>query len=315
MRFSVTTSPLAGKPEQPPASLPLRTLAARVFTKLEEDNAGLLAGGIAMYGLLSVFPGLAAAVSIYGLFETPADVIQHMHVFAGVLPPGVWSIFADQLRNVVAHDHGTLTIAALIGLLVALWSARFTVSALMTATNIAYRARERRGYIHQVAVSLLLTLAVIVGFVVMLLVGVVIPLALEVLGTGGWAKATLTVLRWLVLWLFAVTGVAIVYRYAPARHEAHWRWLTFGSGVAASLWLVLSGLLTLYVRAFAGYDRTYGPLSGVIVLLMWFYLLSFALLLGAEIDAVRSGSGARPARLHAVAGSYAGGKPPSPPAR
>jgi membrane protein len=269
----------------------MRAFLAELFIKLDADNAALLASGIAMYGLLSVFPGLAAAVSIYGLFATPAQVIQHMQVFAGVLPPGVWSIFAEQLRNVVAHDHRTLTAAVVISLLFALWSARFTVSSLMTATNIAYQADEHRGYVRQVWISLWLTLGVIVGFLVMLLIGVVIPVALAILGTSPWVQGAIAVLRALLLWTFGVTGLLAVYRFAPARGEVHWRWLTWGSGVAATLWLTLTGLFTLYIRVFAAYDRTYGPLAGVIVLLVWFYLLSLAVLLGAEIDAVRMRAG------------------------
>lgn len=287
-------------PQPPSRAQSFRALLGRLYTKLDEDNAALLAGGIAMYGLLSVFPGLAAAVSIYGLFATPAEVIRHMKVFAGVLPPGVWSIFASQLRNVVAHDHSTLTVAALISLLVALWSARFTVSSLMTATNIAYRAHEHRSYLRQIWVSLWLTLGVILGFLIMLLIGVVIPVALAVLGTSVWVQGTVAVLRASMLWAFAVTGLSVVYRFAPARPHARWRWLTWGSGVAATLWLALSGLFTVYVRIFAAYDQTYGPLAGVVVLLVWFYLLSLAVLLGAEIDSVRLRRAEPRAQLHAV---------------
>ena len=287
-------------PQPPSRARSFRALLGRLYNKLDQDNAALLAGGIAMYGLLSVFPGLAAAVSIYGLFATPAEVIRHMKVFAGVLPPGVWSIFADQLHNVVTHDHRTLTAAALISLLVALWSARFTVSSLMTATNIAYRAHEHRGYVRQIWVSLWLTLGVIVGFLVMLLIGVVIPVALAVLGTSTWVQGTVAVLRASLLWAFAVTGLSMVYRFAPARPHARWRWLTWGSGVAATLWLILTGIFTLYVRIFAAYDRTYGPLAGVVILLVWFYLLSVAVLLGAEIDSVRLGRAGPRAQLRAV---------------
>jgi membrane protein len=286
---------------QPPSRFQSsRAFLGRLYDKVNEDNAALLASGIAMYGLLSVFPGLAAAVSIYGLFATPAEVVRHMQVFSGVLPPGVWTIFATQLQDVAAHDHRTLTAAVVISLLLALWSARFTVSSLMTATNIAYRAHERRGYVRQTWVSLWLTLGVIVGFLIMLVIGVVIPLALAVLGTSVWVRGTVAVLRALLLWAFAVTGLSMVYRFAPARPHARWRWLTWGSGVAATSWLVLTGLFTVYVRTFAAYDRTYGPLAGVIVLLMWFYLLSFAVLLGAEIDALRIGARRPRAHLHAV---------------
>jgi membrane protein len=239
-----------------------------------------------MYGLLSVFPGLAAVVSLYGLFATPADVIAHMNVFAGVLPPGVWGIFNAQLQNVVARDHGTLTVAAAAGVLIALWSARLTMSALMTATTIAYQQPEGRGWLGQILVSLLLTLGVIVGFLLMLLLGVVVPLALEVLGPSAAVRQLAAVVRWLLLWVFAVLGLSVVYHFAPACKPPAWRWVSWGSALAASCWLAVSGLFSLYVRTFNSYGKTYGALGGVIVLLMWFYLLSFIVVIGAEVNAV-----------------------------
>lgn len=260
-------------------------LGVRVTRRLGRHNGDLLAGAIAMYALLSVFPGLGAAVSIYGLFATPYGVVQHMKLFAGVLPPEVWSIFSTQLQNVAAHNHGALTLAAAIGLLLALWSARLTISAVMTATNIAFGVRHPRGYVHHTAVSVALTLGLIVGFLLMVLLGVVLPIAVAVLGASPWLEFMFTTLRWLLLWAFAVLGLTAVYRYAPARKPGPWRWITTGSATAATLWLAVSALFAVYVRAFAPYDRTYGPLGGVVVLLMWFYLLSFIVIVGAEIDA------------------------------
>jgi membrane protein len=260
-------------------------VTAQVARQLRRHNAALLAGGIAMYGLLSVFPGLTAAVSIYGMFATPGAIIRHMKVFAGILPPGVWDIFRMQLHNVAAHDHGTLTIAAGIGILIALWSARLTMSALMTATSIAYEAPEKRGYFRKLATSLALTFGVIIGFVAMLLLGVVVPLTLAVLGGSQPVNLTVNLLRWGMLWAFAVLGLDVVYYFAPAHARVRWRWLSLGAGVAATLWLAVSGLFAVYVRMFATYDQTYGALAGVVVLLLWFYLLSLFVILGAEINA------------------------------
>jgi membrane protein len=268
----------------------------RVIDKLQAHNSGLLAGGIAMYGLLSVFPGLAAAVLIYGLFATPADVAQQMRVFAGILPPGAWVIFNDQLQKVAAHDHGALTVAASVGLLLALWGARLTMSALMTATNIAYEVPEKRRYVLQILMSLVLTLGAIVGFLAMLLVGILIPVTLAILGTSIWVQAAVTIVRGLLLWVFAVVGLALLYRFAPARRNTRWRCMTCGSTLTATVWLILSGLFAVYVRTFGSYDVTYGALAGVIVLLMWFYLLSFVVILGAEVNAAIEAWRAEPQR-------------------
>jgi membrane protein len=261
-----------------------RDIAWRVMRRLGSDNVSLVAGGLAMYSMLSIFPGLAALVFIYGLFATPADVVAHMSNFAGVLPPGVWTLFNTQLQELVHHDQGSLTVAATAGLLVALVSARSAMSSLMSATNIAYGERERRGFLTQVLISLVFTLAAIGGFLLMLTLGVAIPVGLRILGTSPWTLNVVAVLRLALLWLVALAGLALIYRYAPSRERAQWRWLTWGSVVAATLWLAASALFAFYVKAFGSYGATYGALGSVIVLLMWFYISGFIVVLGAEIN-------------------------------
>jgi membrane protein len=224
-------------------------------------------------------------VSIYGLFATPADVVQHMKDFSGVLPPGVWDIFNTQLQALVHHSQSTLTAAAGLGVLFALWSARSAMSALMTATNIAYGEREKRNIFVQVLLSIVFTLAAIVGFLLTLLLGLAIPIALKVLGTSPAVQIIATVLRFALLWLVAVLGLAVIYRYAPAREHAQWRWVTWGSAIAATLWLVASGLFAFYVQDFGSYGKTYGALGGVIVLIMWFYISSLIVVIGADVNA------------------------------
>jgi len=253
--------------------------------RLGTDNVTLVAGGLAMYTLLSVFPGLTAALSIYGLFASPETVIQQMKAFSGVLPPGVWNIFNTQLQTLASHQSSTLSIAAAISLVIALWSARSAMSALMTATNIAYGEKEKRNYFVQILVSLGLTVGAVSAFLLMLTLGVAVPVALKVLGTRPWVQWIVDALQWMVVWAFTVLGLSVIYRYGPAREPARWHWLTWGSGIAAALWLAGSAIFALYVGDFANYGKTYGALGGVIALLMWFYLSSIVVVLGAEINA------------------------------
>jgi membrane protein len=260
-------------------------VAWRTAKRFSEDNVTLVAAGLAMYALLSVFPALTALVSVYGIFATPGDVIEQMKSFAGVLPPGVWDIFNTQLQSLTRTGDSTLTVAAVLGIVVALWSARAAMSSLMTATNIAYREREKRGFIKTTLLSLAFTAAAIIGFLLMMTLGVAIPLALAAFGAGEWTKAAVSVLRAGLLWAVMVFGLAVVYRYAPAREHARWRWVSTGSMIAATLWLAASSLFAYYVTNFAGYAKTYGALGGVVVLLMWFFISSVIVIMGAEINA------------------------------
>jgi membrane protein len=277
-----------GREARRPQDIPARgwwDILWRVIKRLGTDNVTLVSGGLAMYALLSVFPGLAAAVFFYGLMTSPADVAKHLSVFSGVLPPGVWAIFNTQLQTLTRHPQSTLSVAAGVGVLVALWSARSAMSSLMTATNIAYAEAEKRNFFIQVLISLALTIGAVLGFIALVVLGVAVPVALKVLGTAVWVQWAADVLQWVILWGMAVLGLAFVYRYAPAREHARWRWVTWGSAIAATLWLLASGVFAFYVRTFADYGKTYGALGGVIALLMWFYLSSIIVVLGAEINA------------------------------
>jgi membrane protein len=286
--FPTTHESDRGRAAREPSDIPARgwwDITWRLIKRVGNDNVTLIAGGLALYAVLSVFPGLTAAVSLYGLFTSPAQVVEHMKDFAGVLPPGVWDIFNTQLQEMVHHRTGTLTVAAVLGILLALWSARSAMSALMTATNIAYGEREKRSFIMQVLLSLAFTVAAIFGFLLMLLLGVAIPIALKVLGTSNLVQILAAVLRLALLWAVAVLGLAVIYRYAPAREHARWRWVTWGSAIAATVWLAASALFAYYVQTFGNYGKTYGALGGVIALLMWFYISSIIVVLGAEANA------------------------------
>lgn len=277
-----------GRTATHPRDIPWRgwwDITVRVKNSLSRDNATLIAAGLAMYGLLAVFPALTATVALYGLFVSPAQVVQQISGFAYQMPPGVWDLLKTQLQDVASHQHSTLTASAIVGLVIALWSVSSGMSSLMTAANIAYGEREQRGFLHQTAIAVVMTIGAAIGVIVLVALAFAVPLVLSLLGTSPWLKIIAEGARWVLLWWFAVLGLAIVYRSAPAREPPRWRWVTRGSGIAASLWLIGTVLFTLYVRLFASYQKTYGALSGVVVLLMWFYLSSFLVVLGAAINA------------------------------
>jgi membrane protein len=141
--------------------------------------------------------------------------------------------------------------------------------------------RERRGLLAQIAISLGFTVSAVIAFLVMLVLGVAVPVLIQVLPLNPAASAAILVFRWVLLWLFADGALTVVYRYAPDRRDAQWKWVTLGSAAAATLWLLGSVLFELYVKNFSSYGVTYSAPGGVIVLIMWFYLGGFAVVLGA----------------------------------
>ncbi len=276
-----------GRDADAPRHIPRRgwlDVAWRVKGEITRDNASLIAAGIALYGLLAAFPALTAAMSIYGMFVPPEQAASQVQSIAGALPGQAANIIRTQVHNMTAQQSGALGFGAIIGLVIALWSARKGMTALMAATNVAYDEEEERGFLKLVLVSLAFTLASVVGFVLVLVVAVAVPVAVQSLGLPGVLQVLVNVVRWVLLWLCVAVGLSVIYRYAPDRQKPAWRWVSWGSGIAATLWIVGSVLFAQYVRNFGSYGETYGTLGGVVILLLWFYLSGFVIVLGAEIN-------------------------------
>jgi membrane protein len=270
-----------GRTAESPEEIPARgwwDIAVRVRRRIVADNVDIIAGGLALFALLAAFPALAAAVSIYGLFASPASIAGHLQQFAGALPDAALQILQRQLTQFSQHRLGALRFGVGLGIVLSLWSARKGMVALMKVTNVAYGEKESRGLVKQVLLSLALAVGSVTVFVVVLLLGVAMPLSTS-------AGITAIVVRWTVLFCIAVLALALVYRFAPDRKAPQWRWVTPGSFIAATLWMIGSVLFSLYVRNWGSHGQIYGALGGIVVLVLWFYLSGYIIVLGAEINA------------------------------
>jgi membrane protein len=244
-----------------------------------------MAASVTFYSILALFPAIAALVSLYGLFADPATIASHLDTLAGVLPGGAVQVIGDELKRVTAQHNDALGLAFVIGLGTALWSANAGVKALFDALNLVHDEPEKRGFIKLNAVSLAFTAAAI-GFVLLALGAVVVlPIALDYLGIATGADQVVRWLRWPALLLVVMLGLSLLYRYGPSRADARWRWITWGSAIAALLWLLASVLFSWYAASFGSYNKTYGSLGAVIGFMVWIWISTIVILLGAEIDA------------------------------
>ena len=256
----------------------------RVKGQLDADNVSIVAGGLALFALLAVFPSLAAAVAIYGLVASPEAIQAQIQTFSELLPPATLEILQNQLHKLVTQRQGTLSIGVIIGILVALWSARKGMVALITAMNVAYNEHDRRSFLRRLLLSTGFTVGGVLGFLMVIVLGVAVPVVLAYLPLGGATEWLLLVVRWGLLWLIAILGLAVLYRLAPHRAQPRWEWVNAGSVIAATLWLLGSVLFAVYVRNFDSFGEAYGAIAGVVVMLMWFYVSAWVVILGAEIN-------------------------------
>jgi membrane protein len=276
-----------GKDADAPRDIPARgwfSVLKRTGKQIEGDHLNLLSAGVAFFLLLGLFPGLAALISIYGWVSDPATVANHLDELSAVLPPEAAGIIHDQATSLAQDDSGAGW-GAIVGVVLALWAGSKAMKGIVEALNIAYNERENRGFIKKQATYLALTLgAVVVGLVSILLIAV-LPAVVNFLALPDWGAQLLIWLRWPVLLLLAMVGVAAIYRYGPSRRKAKWRWVSWGAGLATVVWLIASALFSLYVSSFGNFNETYGSLGAVVILMMWLYLTAFLILMGAELDA------------------------------
>lgn len=257
----------------------------RVKGSMSEHNLSLVAAGAAFYALLAIFPALGALVAVYGLFTDPATVTQQMDRIAGIVPEQARMILESQLQRVAAAGGTALSIGAAASFLFTLWSASKGVKSLMTALNIVYDEEEERGFVKLNAIALLLTL-VVLGFVLVALVAVaVVPAIVGMLDLPPLIEGLARWLRWPILGAVAVAILAVLYRYGPSRARPTWRWVLWGAVAATVVWLIGSALFSLYVSNFGSYNETFGSVAAVVVLMMWFYLSTYFVLLGGELNA------------------------------
>lgn len=261
-------------------------IARRVWLEAGRKHLPLFAAGVAFYFLLAVFPALIALVNLYGLIADPEQLYRQVQNLAAVVPPGAVDLLDARVRDIVAGDSKTgLGLGFVVSLLGVLWSASAGTLGLIRAINAAYGHPENRSFVRVRGLALGFTLGAI--FLVLFGVGLVgvAPQVLGHVGLGDQVQALIGALRWPVLTLAMLSGLALVYRYAPARPPAGWRWVSPGSAVATALWLGGSGLFSWYLASFGRFNEIYGSLGAVIALLIWFFLTAFAVLAGAEINA------------------------------
>ena len=261
-----------------------RDIALRTWTEMGRDHVSMIAAGVAFYGLLALFPAIAAMISLWGLMFDPMAIEQQIEQVSAALPQQAADIIKEQAKAVAANAGGGVGLAAIAGLLLTLYSTSKGIKSLIEGLNIIYDEEESRGFIKLNLTAFGLTLLMIVMMVGVLGLIVVLPVVLQGLGLGSAVETLIALLRWPLLALVALVALALLYRFAPSRATPRWRWVSWGAGVATVLWVVGSIAFSIYVSNFGSYNETYGSLGAVIVLLMWFWLSAFIVLMGAELN-------------------------------
>jgi membrane protein len=282
-----TAEELPGIHAEKPTDIPWRgwtQVLRRAWAENSADNMPIIAGGVAFFGFLSIFPAMIAMISLYGLVASPETVARQVNDLSAQLPESAAQLIGQQLTNIVANDDGALTLGLAVSILGALWTASGGIGNVITAVNLAYDEVETRGFVKLKLTSLALTLGAIVFVLVAFGLVAIVPRVIEALPLGIVGTILAQVARWALLLAVFAGSLAVLYRVAPDRDAPRLRWVSLGSVIVTLVWALVSVAFAVYVDNFGSYDKTYGTIAGVIVLMLWLYLTCYLVLLGAEIN-------------------------------
>jgi membrane protein len=271
-----------------PTQVPIRgwkDVAVRVKRQFKADDVPLLAAGVAFFALLALVPSLVALVSIYGLVADPADIESSIDETLSAAPAEVRDLVSSQLSSIVESEPSGLRLGLVVGLALALWSASSGMKHLIGAVNLAYDEEERRGFLKLRGLALGLTLAAIVVGALAVAGLVVLPNALDSSGGEGVVRTVVLVVRWPLFALIALAALAVIYRWAPDRQRARWRWISPGAVLATIVWVIASVGFSIYTANFGSYNETYGALGAVVVVMLWLFITAYVIIAGAELNA------------------------------
>jgi membrane protein len=260
----------------------------RAFKKFNSDHMTSIAAALAYYAFMAIPAALLVAVGVFGLFAGPSAITTVIDKLNGILPGQATSLLEGSLKNLTQH-RGTGVALLAIGSVLALWSVTGAMQNVMWAVNIAYDREDRRGFVRR-----RITALVMVGFALLafaLVFGLLVlgpPLSVWV-GSAVGSKSAVHTVWWAAQWPLLIAGLLVAFAgimyFAPNVKHPRWTFLTIGSSLAIVIWLLGSGAFAFYVSKFGSYNKTWGSLAAVVVMLTWLWLSAVALLLGAEVNA------------------------------
>ncbi|HMA26982.1 MAG: YihY/virulence factor BrkB family protein [Solirubrobacterales bacterium] len=263
----------------------------RTAQEFQEDNLSDWAATLTYYGLLALFPALIALVSIVGLVGNPQSTTNTLtDIVTKIGPDSAATTFAGPIRQ-VTESRSTAGFALIAGTLVALWSASGYLGAFIRASNVIYETREGRPFWKLRPLQVLLTLVIVLLLAAMavgvVLTGPIVSAVADPIGVSNTAVSIWNIAKWVLIALLFVLMIGLLYYASPNVKQRGFKWITPGGLVALVVWLVASGAFGLYVSQFGSYNKTYGSMAGVVIILIWMWITNLAILFGHELNAER----------------------------
>lgn len=267
-----------------PARITAKTLVLTLYRRISEDRVLAIAAGVTFYALLAVFPAIAAGVSMYGIFADVKTINSDLSSLGAFMPGGAVQIVGEQIKQIASNSTHALGSAALVGIAISIWSANAGVKAMFDALNIVLKEDEKRGFVRLNLTSLAFTVGGLILVLLAVVFVLVVPVFLKYVGLSGRLDWLVDIGRWPVLWAGLAFVIALLYGFGPSRNDIPWRWISWGSALAAFVWLVASMAFSWYAANFGSYNKTYGSLGAAIGFMTWIWISAIIVLVGEEVN-------------------------------
>lgn len=259
-------------------------IVLRVWREAISDHIGVVAAGCAFYAMVALFPAISLLISAYGLIFDVSTVEPQLQYLRDMIPEETQELITTRVHDVITAPRPRLEFSAMVSIAVLVWSASAGTRSLMSSLTLARGGIETRSFIRFHLTAMLLTLGTIFSVGIGMALMLMLPLLLHFTGLSAELGGMIPLAAMLVFLGVAEFGIALLYRYGPAKRPPRFRIVTPGAVLATGLWVAASAGFRWYVAEYASYDRIYGPLGASVVLLLWFYIAGYAILLGGALD-------------------------------
>lgn len=261
-----------------------KQILKEVKYEIGADNIGIVSAGVAFYTFLAIFPAIMALISIYGLTADPHQIERQLSQLSAMMPEEAFNLLQKRIENFISNSGNTLGWGTAIGVIFSIWSANKGTKSLFKGIDIAYDTINDHSFFKQLWLSIVFTLFGTILIILSMALIIGFPAYIDNVGLPMKIEKLISWLRWPVLAVIVTFFLALMYQFAPARNRPKPKWVMVGAVLSTVLWLIASWGFSYYASHFGSYGEIYGSVSAVVILMLWLYITSFIVLLGAELN-------------------------------
>ena len=261
-----------------------KSILLKVKRRIGENNVVIVAAGVGFFGFLAIFPAMMALISIYGFLIDPKEIEEQVSNISSMMPEQTHEILQYRVDNFIKPEGESLGWSTFFGILLGIWIGNLGTKSLFRGINIAYGTDIKRGIIKNNGLTLLFTFGAIILIILSAALIVAFPALIEKIGLPDKISSLISWMRWLVMGIVLVGSIGLIYNFGPKRKRPGFKWVLPGAVIATFLWLLASWTFSFYLRNFWNLNEIYGSISTVIFLMLWLFISTFIILLGAEIN-------------------------------